>query len=285
MINQLNNSKKDLDNLDSNKICNLSSPLHDNIETSYENREIYLHLCSFTIIRRNSFIFVTICLFLHCSLLLTNYIIDIDIFDKILQARKLSFYYIDRTPSLNEILFYHRISILYNDPYYFEISYENYKKYLVGFDLSTAGKVFENDKRYQTLGVSQAAFLHYKIYLESSQIKKFEHLKNSDVLKLRHEYGNHILNKSGVCQFITSNYGKQGFSQFQGFNESYNYHACMNLRGGIADDGSTKSYDSLFSYIMDEYIDFILNYEIDNNVIPFLSSKLFIATLYSMIFV
>ena len=42
MINQLKNKKKDLDNLDSNKICNLSSPLHDNIESSINDNRYWL---------------------------------------------------------------------------------------------------------------------------------------------------------------------------------------------------------------------------------------------------
>lgn len=272
--------------LKQNKLCNFDSPIKGK-ETDDQGKSYFT--INFTVFSlsniRNAFILVNLFLFIHIGLLLLNIFIDEELFYDIFMSKRLSYYYLDRTPTYNEILLYHRISILNNDPFFLEILFENYPKYLVNFDLQSTQLATENDKRFQILDTSKMGFLYYRLNLETRQIKQFEMERRRIILKQRYEYSKQLGGKSGSCKKISANYANKGLSQFEGFNDTYIEYACLELSGGIHDNGSSGALTSFFSYLMDEYLDFMSQHEQGTvNTISFLQSNLYVSLLYAMVF-
>ena len=94
--------------------------------------------------------------------------------------------------------------------------------------------------------------------------------------------------ESGVCDTISSHYVNEGLPQFEGYNESYITYACLHLDDGVGDNGSTTSIMNYFSFLMDEYLDFVSEYkQLGNNIniVSYIDSSLYIEILYQMQFI
>lgn len=268
------------------KLCNFDSPIKGK-ETDESGKSYFtINFSVFSLSSiRNAFILVILFLLIHIGLLLLNIFIDEELFYDIFMSKRLSYYYLDRTPTYNEILLYHRISILYNDPFFLETQFEDYPKYLVNFDLHSTQLGTENDKSFQILDTSKMGFLYYRLNLESRQIKQFEMEQKKIILKQRYEYSQQLKVKSGSCKKISNGFVEKNLSQFEGFNETYLEYACLKLSGGVHDSGSSNPLTSFFTYLMDEYLDFMgQNEEGDVNIMGFLQSHLYLSILYAMTF-
>ena len=265
------------------KICN--EPFTKTPDTQSIN--IRLGIMSFTFIR-SSFILIIICCIIHVAIHIMNIYVDKEIFYNIYISKKLAYYYLDRTPSLKEILFYHRISILNKDPNFIKLPLNEYSNYLVSFDSELTQNILEKDDRFVQLNESKAGYLHYRLQLETQSLSTYENSRKRIVLNNRYNYAMLIKQESGVCETISSHYVKEGLPQFEGFNESYITYACLHLDGGVADNGSTSSVMNYFSFLMDEYLDFVSEYkQLGNNVniVPYIDSSLYIEILYQMQFI
>ena len=265
------------------KICN--EPFTKTPDTQSLN--IKVGIMSFTFIR-SSFILIIICCIIHLAIHIINIYVDKEIFYNIYISKKLAYYYLDRTPSLNEVLFYHRISILNRDPNFIDLPLNEYSNYLVSFEPKLTQNILERDQRFVQLNESKAGYLHYRIQLETQSLSTYEHSRKRIVLKNRYNYAMLLRQESGVCDTISSHYVNEGLPQFEGYNESYITYACLHLDDGVGDNGSTTSIMNYFSFLMDEYLDFVSEYkQLGNNVniVSYIDSSLYIEILYQMQFI
>lgn len=135
------------------------------------------------------------------------------------------------------------------------------------------------DKRYILLDISLSAFLFYRLYLETTMISEFENKPSFNILNQISKYSNSLKADKDICSIVSKIYADGRYKQNEGFNKSYIKYACMNIRGGIADDGSTNSLDNYFSNLMDEYIDFAQKHDNIKDIITYLSSDLYLSIL------
>lgn len=95
----------------------------------------------------------------HCGVVLSNYSNDMNLFDSVLLAKRLSYFYLDRTVSYNEIMMYQRASILTRNYNLQIVRLEEYPYYLNNFELNIQSINFDSNSKYQILGFSVATFL------------------------------------------------------------------------------------------------------------------------------
>ena len=305
-------NKLNVNSNDDNKNNNSQLPLQKNkTTTKKERKNNQLKLCSVNIINemsepnqdeptfthisffsisiiRQCFFYILIFLVFHCSVTISNYFIDLQLFSKIHLGMRLSFYYVDKVPSYNEILLDFRIFVLYNNPHYLTIEYKDYHSFLPNFDVSDEdiARNAENDKRYSMLGNSQMAFLFYRLELEKIKVKEIESQRSSPILPQRKKYSDDMAQSSGVCKVIVSAYTEGGFEQFEGYNYDYLLHACLSIANGVIDDGSSDSLNNYFTYLFDEFIDYVKEYNRGTvNVLKYLGSELYVRIMNQFRFV
>ena len=263
------------------KICVFNKVPTEDIETP----QGYITFNVFTFHSICSYFFIAILFILtHTSLLITNYFYDIYFFNRILEGKRLSYYYLDRTPSYNEILLYHRVSVLYNDYNFLQIPIKEYQDYLVNFEMDLSNLSLDKDERYSVLGTSMATFLYYRMSLEGKRIKHFEGGSKNRVLNERYKYAVQLKPSSGVCKVISTRYDEKAIDQSPEYNSTTVYDVCMKLSNGISDDGTTPTMTMVYSYLMDEYKDFVRE-DGKGDVVKNLSSYLYLMTLYQRVFV
>ena len=89
---------------------------------------------------------------------------------------------------------------------------------------------------------------------------------------------------SGVCKAISTRYDEKAIDQSPEYNSTTVYDVCMKLSNGISDDGTTPTMTMVYSYLMDEYKDFVRE-DGKGDVVKNLSSYLYLMTLYQRVFV
>ena len=239
---------------------------------------------------KNSFIITIFCLVLHLSLQITILIGDETLFQKINLATHLSFFYSDKVPSHIEILLNHRFAILNNDIIITYVPFTQYQLYLPNYVLTSAEieTQITSDERYILMGQTQMTFLYFRLHQQNSIIQTTEAREDKPILPLRREFSTKLKKKQNVCEVVTEEYSKGGFKLFEGYNETYNVHACHKIAGGAADNGNTNSMANYMSYLEDEFLDFIRGYKINGNppnaLIKKLSSDIFSSIYFQFTF-
>lgn len=216
---------------------------------------------------------------------LYNTFTDKGFFDDIVLAKRLSYYYLDRNPSYNEILLYHRMSILINEPNILTIPINLYEIYLEHFEYKDLKVETLRDERYVLLGESKAAFLNYKSNVEGDMIKYFQTSKVKNIMPLRTSYSSKLKIKKGVCEKISTIFDELNLTNSQGINASYLKNACLKIGGGIVDNGGSVSLSNYLNYLLDEYVDFVYANKDNRDIAKFLKSKLYLSIIYQMLFV
>lgn len=234
---------------------------------------------------RNRCLFIIFCVVVFISEQLYNTFTDKGFFDDIVLAKRLSYYYLDRNPSYNEILLYHRMSILINEPNMLTIPINLYEIYLEHFEYKDLKVETLRDERYVILGESKAAFLNYKSNLEGDMIKYFQTSKVKNIMPLRTSYSSKLKIKKGVCEKISTIFDELNLTNSQGINASYLKNACLKIGGGIVDNGASASLSNYLNYLLDEYVDFVYANKDNRNIAKFLKSKLYLSIIYQMLFV
>ena len=98
-----------------NKLCQIENDEASKEAANKSKNSVNFSLFTFVKIR-NRCLFIIFCVVVFISEQLYNTFTDKGFFDDIVLAKRLSYYYLDRNPSYNEILLYHRMSILINEP-------------------------------------------------------------------------------------------------------------------------------------------------------------------------
>ena len=89
-----------------------------------------------------------------------------------------------------------------------------------------------------------------------------------------------------ICKVIVSAYTEGGFEQFEGYNYDYLLHACLSIANGVIDDGSSDSLNNYFTYLFDEFIDYVKEYNRGSvNVLKYLGSELYVRIMNQFRFV
>lgn len=221
---------------------------------------------------------------IHATLLILNFLFDNDFIHQIRFAKRLGYYYMDRTPSNNEILLYHRISLLNNDHLYIKFPPSDYKLYLQNLYIKDTEINTSSDSRYLTLEDSMASFLYFRLFKIFSLISQYERMEANSALKERHKFAIETNKKVGACEAYSQRYTSLNLKESVFFNYTHILDACLKLAGGIGDNGSTNSRKNYISYLMDEYIDFIKEKR-NGDIIKYLSSDLYLVVLYQRIFI
>ena len=266
------------------KICNFNNKPIEHTDTSTENIfKLKLSIFSFSNICIFYFL-INFFIIIHATLLVLNVLFDNDFIHQLRFAKRLGYYFMERTPSNNEILLYHRISILHNNHLYIEFPSKNYKSFLQNLYISDDEIDTSNDSRYLILGDSMASFLYFRLFKLFSLISRYERLGGNSAFIERNKFSLETNKKSGACEAYSQRYVSLNLKESPYFNNTHILNACLKLAGGIADNGSTNSRKNYISYLMDEYIDFIKE-EGKGDIIKYLSSHLYLVVLYQRIFI
>ena len=228
--------------------------------------------------------YLSLCLFIHTILILFNIYMDINNFKRILALKRLSFYYLDRTPSYNQILLYYRSSILLNNSNTIINPRSTYKEMLTNFDLNSIDESLLINKQFDILGESHMAFLYYRFQLETNSIKSNENKVKGNILANRNEYTKKINAKSGCCHEIGKHYVYYNYTEFDAFNKDIIEQACLAFDGGAIDNGA-GIIENYFTYLIDDYINFCSDTSGKKNILGYMLSDTYVGLFYKMVYV
>ena len=249
------------------------------------NTQNTLSVSFFSIPLIKSIIFyLSLCLFIHTVLILFNIYMDINNFKRILSSKRLSFYYLDRTPSYNQILLYYRSSILLNNSNTIINPRSTYKEMLTNFDTNSIDESLLINKQFDILDESHMAFLYYRFQLEAKSIKLNENKVKGNILANRNEYTKKINANSGSCHEIGKHYAYYNYTEFDSFNQDIIEQACLAFDGGVIDNGA-GIIDNYFTYLIDDYIDFCSDTSGNKNILGYMLSDTYAGLFYKMVYV
>lgn len=215
------------------------------------------------------------------GLILGNIVIDTDIFTTIQLVKEMAYAYIDIVACRNAVLFYYRVSVLYNNINFITIPFNEFDKYIFKFTLAPI-QVDINDQRFTILHESGMAFYYYSYLSEQIMVEYFEKSTNKNLLPKRKQFGKSINSDSGSCKNVGEAYNKYYNKEIDLFDSKLLENACLSLEQGIGDKGLLITISHYLSYLFDEYIDFAL--EKIPDLVNDIQAPFFISTLRMMYF-
>lgn len=234
-------------------------------------------------ILRKALLLFFISLFTSMGVIIGNLVIDTSLFHNVLLSCETAFSYMDHTASLNELLLYYRVSILYRDANLIKLHLNDFNSMMYEYRLTSTTVNINDDERYSLLGESKMAFLYYRSLFESGVISYFESANNMQILPLLKQY-NKLIDTDGIaCEQFFSAYTKYVNNYKDSFDQDLLLHACMSLEGGNSNQGINKQMEHFFTAVFDQYMDFVKNPEGD--LVAYSKAPAFVSCIKLMTFV
>ena len=287
LVSLKRNSKRKHDFINSINNNNNSNNNKSNINANISNNNnvpIDFSISFFSIpLIKSSLINLIFCLCINAVIIIINIYLDINNFNRILSSKQLSYFYLDRTPSYNQILLYYRISLLLNNSNAIITPRSQYDELLINFN-NVKDETLLLDKQFEILNESHLTFLFYRLNLESQSIRIYELKAQGNTLQQRKAYANKINAKSGCCNQIAEHYAYYNYTEYENFNKDIIEHACLSFDEGVIDRG-TNIIDNYFTYLINDYVEFCQDKSGNKDLMRYLMSHTYVSLFYKMVYV